>query len=307
MRGARVFELGTPPEVARIDDDAGPVEILAVALNPLDIAVGSGRFPGGHPPLPYIPGSEAVGRVDGERMYLFGEGFGVRRNGFLTERVDFPRTAGIPVPDDLDDALGAACGIAGIAGWVPVARRAPVQPGDRVLVLGATGTVGSVAMQAARLLGAKRVVAAGRNAAKLERCLELGADATVVLDGADLVERIREACGEGGPTLVVDPLWGEPARAAVDSAVPHARIVQLGQSAAPEATLTSGSIRLKGLSILGHSNFVLTGEELRQAYLEIAEHVAAGRVSLPVETYALDDIVSAWSNQAGGGKSVVRL
>jgi NADPH2:quinone reductase len=306
MRGALVEELGRPPEVADVADE-GSVEILAVALNPLDIAVGSGRFPGGHPPLPYVPGSEAVGRIDGERMYLFGEGFGVRRNGFLTERVDFPRTSAIPVPDDLDDALGAACGIAGIAGWVPVARRAPVERGDRVLVLGATGTVGSVALQAARLLGAERVVAAGRDAARLERCLELGADATVVLDGADLAERFREACGDGGPTLVVDPLWGEPARAAVDAAVPHARIVQLGQSAGPEATLTSGSIRLKGLSILGHSNFVLSIDELRQAYSEIGEHVAAGRVRIDVGTFALEQIGEAWAAQQEGGKTVVTV
>jgi NADPH:quinone reductase-like Zn-dependent oxidoreductase len=240
-------------------------------------------------------------------MYVFGEGFGVRRNGFLAERVDFPRTAAISVPEGLDDAVAAACGIAGIAGWIPVAWRAPVEPGDRVLVLGATGTVGSVALQAARLLGAQRVVAAGRDATKLERCLELGADATVVLDGADLVERMREACGDGGPTLIVDPLWGEPARAAVDAAVPHARIVQLGQSAAPEATLTSGSIRLKGLSILGHGSFLLTIDQLRQAYSEITEHVGAGRIRIDLETFPLEQIGEAWSAKQRGAKAVVLL
>jgi len=306
MRGALIEELGQPPEVVQLDDD-GPVEILAVALNPLDLAVGSGRFPGGHPPVPYVPGCEAVGRIEGERMYVFGEGFGVRRNGFLAERVDFPRTAAISVPEGLDDAVAAACGIAGIAGWIPVAWRAPVEPGDRVLVLGATGTVGSVALQAARLLGAQRVVAAGRDATKLERCLELGADATVVLDGADLVERMREACGDGGPTLIVDPLWGEPARAAVDAAVPHARIVQLGQSAAPEATLTSGSIRLKGLSILGHGSFLLSIDQLRQAYSEITEHVGAGRIRTDLETFPLEQIGEAWSAKQRGAKAVVLL
>ena len=306
MRGALIEELGQPPEVVQLDDD-GPVEILAVALNPLDLAVGSGRFPGGHPPVPYVPGCEAVGRIEGERMYVFGEGFGVRRNGFLAERVDFPRTAAISVPEGLDDAVAAACGIAGIAGWIPVAWRAPVEPGDRVLVLGATGTVGSVALQAARLLGAQRVVAAGRDATKLERCLELGADATVVLDGADLVERMREACGDGGPTLIVDPLWGEPARAAVDAAVPHARIVQLGQSAAPEATLTSGSIRLKGLSILGHGSFLLSIDQLRQAYSEITEHVGAGRIRTDLETFPLEQIGEAWSAKRRGAKAVVLL
>jgi NADPH2:quinone reductase len=306
MRAARVSELGKPPEAVEVDD-GGSVEVLAVALNPLDLAVGSGRFPDGHPPLPYIPGSEAVGRLDGARVYLFGEGRGTRQDGFLVKRVDFPSENAIPVPDALDDALAAACGIAGIAGWFPVARRAPVEPGDRVLVLGATGTVGSVAVQSARLLGAERVVAAGRNKAKLERALELGADATVQLDGDGLTERIREACGGEGPTLVVDPLWGEPGRAAVDAAAPRARIVQMGQSAGPEATLTSGSIRLKNLSILGHSSFMLPLSELRQAYLEVGEHVAAGRIAIDVETFALDEIGAAWSAKAEGRKAVVVL
>jgi NADPH2:quinone reductase len=306
VRTAQVSELGAPPEVVEAEGD-GPVEILAVALNPIDLAVGSGRFPRGHPPLPYVPGCEAVGLVDGTRMYLFGEGFGTARDGFLAERVEFPATLAIPVPSDLDDATAAACGIAGVAGWMPVARRAPVQPGDRVLVLAATGTVGSVAVQAARALGAERIVAAGRNPDKLERVLELGADEVVLLEGDDLEARFREACGGDGPTLVVDPLWGEPIRAAVDAAAPRARIVQLGQSAGPEATLTSGSIRLKGLSILGHSNFVLSLPELRDAYLEVAGHVAARRITIDVETFALDEVGEAWAHQAAGAKAVVRI
>jgi NADPH2:quinone reductase len=288
-------------------EDGGDVEVLAVALNPIDLAVGSGRFPRGHPKLPYVPGCEAVGLIDGTRMYLFGEGFGTARDGFMAERVDFPASRAIPVPDDLDDAAAAACGIAGIAGWVPVARRAPVQPDDRVLVLGATGTVGTVAVQAARALGAERIVAAGRNSDKLERTRELGADEIVLLDGDDLEERFREACGGDGPTLIIDPLWGEPIRAAVDAAAPRARVVQIGQSAGPEATLTSGSVRLKGLSILGHSNFVLSFPELREAYLDVAAHVAAGRITIDIETFALDEVLEAWAHQAAGAKSVVRL
>ena len=94
MRAARVSELGRSPEPVDLETD-GPVEVLSVALNPIDLAVGSGRFPGGHPPLPYTPGCEAVARVGGQRMYLFGQGFGVARDGFLAERVDFPEAAAV--------------------------------------------------------------------------------------------------------------------------------------------------------------------------------------------------------------------
>ncbi|MBA2359001.1 MAG: zinc-binding alcohol dehydrogenase family protein, partial [Actinobacteria bacterium] len=93
-----------------------------------------------------VPGCEAVGRLDGKRMYLFGEGRGIGRDGFLAERVEFPAALAVTVPDGVDDAVAATCGIAGIAGWLPLAERAPVRPGDRVLVLGATSTVGSIAL-----------------------------------------------------------------------------------------------------------------------------------------------------------------
>ena len=304
MRAVHVVEIGAPPRTVEVAD-GGAVEILAAALNPVDLAVAAGRFYGGHPPLPYVPGSEAVGRRDGERLYLFGESRGQAHDGFLAERVDFPPELAVPVPDGLDDALAAACGIAGIAGWVPVAARAPVRPDDRVLVLGATGTVGSVALQAARLLGAERVVAAGRDEAKLERARELGADDVVQLEGDDLPQRLKDAFGGDGPTLVVDPLWGEPVRAAADAAAPGARIVHVGQSAGPEATFTSAAVRGKQLSILGHSNFALSPDERRRAFLELAEHVAAGRITIDVEVFPVEDVPRAWDAQARGAKAVV--
>jgi NADPH2:quinone reductase len=304
MRAARITELGAAPTLADVDD-GGRVEILAVALNPLDLAVAAGRFYGGHPEPPYIPGAEAVGRVDGRRIYMFGEGYGVRRDGFLTQRTDFPETSGASVPEGIEDGLAVASGIVGVAAWVPVAWRAGVQPGDRVLVLGATGGVGSVALQAARLLGAERVVAAGRDGQRLRRAEELGADATVELDGDDLTGRLRDACGGDGPTVVIDPLWGDPARAAVDAAAPGARIVNLGQSAGPEAALTSAAVRGKQLAILGHANVAMTAEDRARAYGEIVEHVAAGRIRIEIETFSLEDVAAAWAAQGEGRKAVV--
>jgi NADPH:quinone reductase len=306
VRAAQITELGATPTLVEIED-GGPVEVLAVALNPLDLAVAAGRFYGGHPDLPYVPGAEAVGRVDGRRVYMFGEGYGVKRGGFLAERTDFPGASTTPVPDDIDDGLAAASGVVGVAAWVPLAWRARVEPGDRVLVLGASGAVGSVAVQAARLLGAERIVAAGRDTEKLRRAAELGAGATVELAGPNLPERLREACGGDGPTVVFDPLWGEPARAATEAAAPGARIVNLGQSAGPESALTSAAVRGKQLVIMGHANVAMAADERGRAYGEIVEHVAAGRIRIDVETFSLDDVAEAWGAQAAGRKAVVRL
>jgi NADPH:quinone reductase len=306
MRAAQIAELGQPPVPVEIEGD-GSAEIVAVALNPVDLTVSNGRHPSGHPPLPYVPGVEAVARTGGERFYFFGAGFGTLRDGFLVERVDFPREQAVPVPEALGDVEAVVCGVAGLAGWVPVATKASVGAGDRVLVLGATGTVGSFAVQAARLLGAERVVGAGRDAAALEHVRELGVDETVVLEGADLATHLRDACGGDGPTVVIDPLWGEPAHAAVQAAAPGARFVQLGQSAGPEATLASADIRFKQLVILGHTNFALSVAELGEAYTALGEHVAAGRIRIDATTFPLDRVGDAWAAQQQGEKAVVLL
>ncbi len=303
MRAARITELGRPPEVSDAPEPSGDAvyEVTAVALNPIDINVGAGRFFGGHPELPYIPGCEGVGRApDGTRVYLNGHGLGLRRDGCLSERVAGPADLGSPFPDEASDELAVACGIAGLAGWLPVSWRAPVRPDDRVLVLGATGTVGVVAVQAAKLLGAQRVVAAGRNEERLRRAAELGADATVSLGEEDLVAAFKDACGGEGPTLIVDPIWGPPAAAAIASAANGFRLVQIGQSAGAEASLASSHIRGKMGEIYGHTNFAVPEAELAEEYAQLVRHAAAGEIVIDIETYQLEQVAEAWQRQADG-------
>jgi NADPH2:quinone reductase len=176
-------------------------------------------------------------------------------------------------------------------------------------VLGATGTVGLAAVQAARIRGAERVVAAGRRPEGLEAAKEAGADAAVRLDEPDLAAALKEAVGGDGPTVIIDPLWGEPLVAALDAAAPGARIVQIGQSAGPEATLASGVVRGKQLEIYGYSNFVVPEDVRRNAYEELVAQAAAGRCSFPIETYPFDRVGEAWQRQVEGpgAKLVVEL
>jgi NADPH2:quinone reductase len=313
MRAVRVHELGAAPRIDEIDppertEGAAVLEVEAVALNPLDVAIGAGRFYGGSPPLPYVPGSEAVGRVlvghsaaPGTRAYVFGDGLGIARDGTLAERATVAEERLVPIDDTVPADLAVGCGIAGIAGWLSVTGRARVGSGDRVLVLGATGTVGLVALQAARLAGADRVVAAGRRTELLGRARELGADATVELaDRDDLAEALAEACGGGGPTVVVDPLWDGPLATSLAAAAPGARVVHIGQSAGPDATLSSAVVRGKQIDLLGYSNFALPMEKLRAGYLELLEHVVAGRVQIPFEALPLDRVAEAWERQTAG-------
>jgi len=311
MRAALLREAGGVPEPGEVDEPGGGslLDVSAAALNPLDVAVASGRFYGGSPELPYVPGCEAVGRLDSDRVYVFRGGLGVRRSGTLAERVEVGDALRIPVGEDIPDEVALVCGIAGLAGWLPLTWRAPVRKGDRVLVLGATGTAGAVAVQAARLLGAERVVAAGRDSKRLAETRELGADATIDLAGENLAEAFRTAAGGDGPTLVFDPLWDGPLAAAVEAAAPGARVVQVGQSAGPESTLRSSDVRGKQLDVLGYSNFAAPEDVVRDGYRELLRRATGGEISFKSDTFPLERITEAWQRQTKGPgtKIVVKL
>lgn len=292
MRAALISELGRRPQAGEAPEPEGDsLEVLAAPVNPLDVAVAAGRFYGGHPPLPYVPGCECVGREpDGRTVWTFGGGLGVVRNGTFAERSGKGQVVA-EVPEGADPALAAALGVAGLAGFMPVVWRAPVRAGDRVLVLGATGIAGQVALQAAKLLGAAHVVAVGRDAAGLERALALGADEAVQLDG-----------DYGEPTYIVDPLWGEPLERAVQAAAPGARIVHLGQSAGPTATLASADVRSKQLELYGYSNFAVAPEVLAEHYRRLVQHAIAGEIRIEIERVSLERLGEVWGTP---GKHVV--
>ena len=313
MRAVLIEELGKLP---KLGDAAEPsrgdgqtlLEVLAAGLNPVDVAVGSGKFFAGHPDLPYIAGGEVVGRVlesdthePGSIVYGGMEGLGIARDGGFAETAVVSDIGTAEIPKDADPAVAVGLGIAGLAGWVPLSWRAPVEPGDRVLVLGATGTVGLVAVQAARELGAERVVAAGRRPDGLERAKEAGADAVVKIDDVgDLSGAFKEAAGGDGPTYIFDPLWGAPLVAALEAAPNGSRVVNLGQSAGPIAEVPSGLVRGKSLDIFGYTNFSVPKDRLNQEYKSLVGAAASGRVRIDVERYPLDRAAEAWRRQVEG-------
>jgi NADPH2:quinone reductase len=293
MRAARLHELGGVPQVDDVDPPDGPnvVAVAAAALNPIDIAIGRGRFYGGSPEPPYVVGSEGVGTAPDKKRVWF------RGNGALAEQAAASPGQTVEVPEGVDDGTALACGIAGVTGWLAVSWRAPVTPDDTVLVLGASGTLGSAAVQGAKVLGAQRVIGAARQTAN-------------VPDAADDVVDLTGSYELPEATVVVDALWGEPAERALEAAAKGVRFVQLGQSAGPSATLQSAWVRGRIMNILGHSLFALPADVLANGYRELCEHVRDGRIRLGVETFALDDVAEAWQRQASGSpgsKIVVSL
>jgi NADPH:quinone reductase-like Zn-dependent oxidoreductase len=312
LRAAVVTAYGQPPEVGeRAEpepaDGQAVLELLAAALNPADLAIASGRFPAGSPPLPYVPGIEGVGTVvesarfaPGTRVWASGRGLGVARDGAFAERLVVADEVLVEVPETAEDVVAAALGQVGLAAWMSLSWLAPVRQDEVVLVLGATGSVGSLAVQIAKLLGAARVVAVGRDPGRLETVAGLGADATLALDGDDFQARLAAAVEGAPPTLVLDLLWGPPLEAATAVAGVGARVVNVGQSAGPTASLLSGNVRGKQLQILGYSNFAVPLEELARGYGDVMGHAVAGRLRLDAEAVSLDRVAEAWLRQANG-------
>jgi NADPH2:quinone reductase len=312
MKAAVLEELGKPPVYRDFDEpQRGPgqslIEVTAAPLNPVDIWISSGKHHAGTPPLPSIVGREAAGRViesdtieSGTRVYA---PVGM---GAMAERVAAPDDELIELPEGVEDALAASFGVAGLAAWLGLSFRGNLQHGETVLVLGATGAVGTIAVQGAKLLGAGRVVAAGRNEKGLERARQLGADAAVRLDAEGDLAEAFSAAAEGQLDLTIDPIWGEPAAAAVRATSFQGRLVQIGQSASAESTLPSGPLRGKAMSILGHTNFAVPPEVRRDAYRQMLRHAAAGELTVDYELLPLERVAEAWERQlASPGRKLV--
>jgi NADPH:quinone reductase-like Zn-dependent oxidoreductase len=307
MRAAVLHELGVPRPDEFADPQPGEgqavVEVLGAGLNPVDVAICAGRFYAGPPPLPSVAGREGVGLLDGRRVYFDAP---IVPYGSMAERALIEPGAAYDVPDGVRDGVAVALGISGLAAWLALTWRASLQPGEHVLVLAASGVLGQIAVQAARSLGAARVVAAARSQEGLERCLELGADAAVRLDGADdLAQRLAEAADQR-IDVVVDPLSGEPFAAALKAASFGARVVQLGSGAGDESTISSAAIRGKMLVVLGHTNFAAPPEVKRDAYASLSALAASGELKVESESIELERVAEAWERlQAGSHRKIV--
>ena len=302
MRAAIVTDFASPPAAGEFADpvaDEGQiaVDVELAALNPVDIAIYSGSFYAARPDLPCVAGREGIARLDDGSLAYFD--LSIAPFGSIAERTLVANDLPVRLPDGLDPAPALACGIAGLAAYLALTARAKLTAGERVLILGAGGAVGQVGIVAAQLLGASRVVGAARRPHSLERARALGVDATVELQGdREAVAAAISAAFDGeGPDVVVDPLWGMPAAAAVDAMAFGGRLVQLGQSAGKEATFDSAAVRGKCLKILGHTNFAVDPAVKLNALETLFEWTLNGQLEVPHERFPLGEVGDAWQRQ----------
>jgi NADPH:quinone reductase-like Zn-dependent oxidoreductase len=313
MRAAVLHTHGEPPSYASCPDpEPAPgeslVRVTAAPLVPLDLLCGSGTSYFGPPEVPYVPGVQGVGVVErsdslviGSRVW-FATSAGMRSgNGSLAERVAVARDDLVPVRVSLEDTAVAALGLSAVAAWMSLTWKARLRAGERVLVLGGGGAVGQVAIGAARLLGAERVVAACRSEAGAERASDAGADAVVRTSGGadDLVDRLRDACG-GQVDVVVDPVFGATASAASRVMAEGGRLVNLGNAAGDEAFFSSALLRSRSLEFIGYTTNALTPAQRREALGVVCAHAATGDLAVAHEVHPLADIEALWQRQASG-------
>jgi NADPH:quinone reductase-like Zn-dependent oxidoreductase len=312
VRAAVLHEHGATPQCGEFDEpsadaDAVVVEVAAAALHHLDLHKATGTFYTGPPPLPSVVGTDGVGRTPGGRRVYFDQT--VAPYGTMCERTLVPRDAMLDVADGVSDLVAAALGNTGLGAWLALTWRADVQPGETVLVLGATGAVGNAAIQIAKLLGAGRVVAAALPDERLiPRLHELGSDAVVELDPSeDLADALRAAAPDG-VNVTIDLLWGEPGVAAMRAAARFARHVQMGNMAGGELVLPAPLIRSISLDVLGYSVAHPPLDAKREAYRRLTEHAARGEIVVDIEPVAIEDVAGAWERQrraTGGPKLVI--
>ena len=316
MKAAVVHELGGVPRYEDFPDPvAGDGEVVidvkAVAVENIDKMIAAGTHFASRQfmaQLPAIPGFDGVGALaDGTLV-----GFTQPRlpYGALAEKTVVAEGHTVPVPEGLAPAVAVVLASA-MTGFA-IKTAAGFTPGETVLVQGATGVAGRLAINVARLLGAGRIVATGRDDNALRDLLALGADEVINTAVADetLVGAFTDAAGDGYD-VVLDFLWGRPTEILLKALVPNelkhvkpTRIVQVGESAGSTLTLAAESLRTSGVEIYGAAKG-LDGATMMDAYNQVVQWARDGSLTFDLETVPLSQVESAWQRTDLRGKRLV--
>ena len=317
MNAAVLHTLGKPPRCEQFaqpiaGDGEVIVQVHAASLKPIDKQLASGSHYGSRRELPTICGSDGIGLLsDGQRVF-----FGGSRApyGSMAERTVVPRVFTFPVPESVDDETAAALPNPAVSAWLSLAFRAKLGRGENVLILGATGVTGKLAIKTAKLLGAGRVVAAGRNQQVLSTLHALGADATIWLDASaeELSEAFVREAGNSGFQVVIDYVWGRPAEAFLSAITRNefavikseTRFVQVGESAGPTISLAAAVLRSTALTILGTAG-IPPRNILVDALQQVMAHAASGELRIETERVPLADIENAWQRDQQSRRFVI--
>lgn len=301
MKAAVVTEYGTPPLLREVPAPVprGPedllIDVVAAALSPRVRSQAAGSHYTSTGALPLIPGIDGVGRgPDGELRYFI---LPDTDEGAMAEQAVIDRRRSVTLPAGSDPVLIAAAMNPAMSSWIALRRRALIQPGETVVVLGATGSAGALALQVARRLGAARLVAVGRDVGRLRGA---GADEAVELSD-------RDALGAAGRTadIVLDYLWGQPTADALRAIIPNRerddqplRWVQIGSVAGPDSPIPSAALRAADLRLIGSGQGSVSTAAIVGELSELAREVASGAFVTDARAVPLAEVERAWDEAA---------
>ncbi|MGX5024796.1 quinone oxidoreductase family protein [Enterobacter sp. UPMP2060] len=305
MRAAVVSRFDAPPSYDEFPDPvAGEgeivVRVLAAPLSPIVKYLAAGKHYSGSGEANFVPGIDGVGIApDGRRVYFL---FPKPPFGSMAGKVLVSADSAVPVPEGVDDAQVAAVVTAGLSSWVALTLKAKFRRGEAVLINGATGSAGKMAVQIAAWLGASRIIATGRNRRKLEQ-LPANVEKIVLDDSAD--EALRKVFSSQ-VDVVLDYLWGEPAKRIITQATanrgsklgePRLRFVQIGSIAGEKVTLHADSFRSSGLEMLGAGIGSLPVQGLIAGAGELLAALPEAGFATPVKTCALSGVAQRWDDE----------
>jgi len=317
MQAAVLRTLGMPPRCELFPDPVAgdgevTVTVRAASLKPVDKQLASGSHYTRPHELPMVCGTDGVGALNDGQRVCFG---GPRAPfGAMAQRTVVPRAFCFPIPDSVDDETGAALPNPGVSAWLSLSFRAKLAPGENVLILGATGITGRLAVKIAKLLGPAQVLAAGRSPHFLSTLPQFGADATIRLDlpAEELSAAFARETADSGFQVVIDYLWGRPTEAllaaitrkefaAIKSEI---RLVQVGESAGPAISLPAAVLRSAPLTIVGTGG-IPPANVLFEALPRVFAHAASGELRIDTDRVPLEDIEVAWQRDPLGRRLVI--
>jgi NADPH:quinone reductase-like Zn-dependent oxidoreductase len=323
MKAAIVTAAGNTPIYADFPTPTpGPneqlIRVRAAALSNLTKSRASGTHYSATGIFPAIAGTDGVGLTpDGRRVYF---AMPEAPFGSLAEFCPIASRRCVPIPDTLDDITAAAIANPGMSAWGSLVERAHLLPGETVLINGATGTAGQIAIQLARHLGAARIIATGRNATELESLKQLGADETIpfALDpahptGAADFEAALKQTFSTGIDIVLDYLWGQSAltllTALAKTIADHpVRFVQVGgASGEMSLNLPAALLRSSAITLMGSGIGSLSREALAQSIRSVFEAVAPAHLTIATQTAPLSQVETVWPTATGKPRVVFTL
>ncbi|MGD0447215.1 MAG: zinc-binding alcohol dehydrogenase family protein [Candidatus Dormibacteria bacterium] len=318
MRAAIVQMSGGHPECGEfaepiVTEGRELVDLVASGIHPVVRSLATGRHYGSTGSWPLIPGVDAVARTaDGSLIYT---GFVEAPYGTLAERMAVPAALRLTLPPGADPVAVAGGVNPGLASWLPLRARLEQRPAlGTVLVLGATGVAGQLAVQNAFLCGATRVIAAGRNPAALERVAAAGAvPVPLAGDRAQDIAALSAAFGGQPPELILDFTWGLPAEATFAALQRHGleedtadiAYVEIGAMAGPEAALPAALLRSRRIRISGSGAGSSSLANLAAQVPGYLQLIADGRIAPPTRVFPLSQISAAWDAASTSGTRVV--